>query len=197
MTTAAPEGQPEPPTGVERIRSLVVSNAADLFAERGPAATPLRDIAARSGVNQGLIFRYVGNKDAIVAAVLEYLGDDLAAALAGGLTRRDVEAKVDRQWKVIARALLDGYDVGQLQRRFPNVDTLITLAQENRGDSLDARLAVADALALHFGWRLFGPFLHAAAGLPDQTEVEQRTALDERIMDMLKGAAGGERRSLG
>jgi hypothetical protein len=39
-------------------------NVADLFAERGPAATSIRDIAARSRVNHGLIHRHVGGKDA-------------------------------------------------------------------------------------------------------------------------------------
>jgi hypothetical protein len=56
-------------------------NAADLFAERGPAATSIRDIAARSRVNHGLIHRHFGGKDALVGAVLDHLGQHLAGLL--------------------------------------------------------------------------------------------------------------------
>ncbi len=41
---------------------MLRSHATDLFAERGPAATSIRDIAARSGVNDGLVFRPFGTK---------------------------------------------------------------------------------------------------------------------------------------
>lgn len=150
-----------------RIRPLVLTHAADLFAERGPAATSLRDIAGRSGVNAGLIFRHIGNKEAVVAAVLDYLADDLVSMRDGDATRDVIEARAERSWKVIARALLDGYDVARLQHRFPNVEQLLTAAREHHGDDVTARVATADALARQLGWRLFGPFLRAATGLDD------------------------------
>ncbi|OBB58314.1 TetR/AcrR family transcriptional regulator [Mycolicibacterium monacense] len=162
--TTAPGG---PTDAGARIRPIVLSHAADLFAERGPAATTLRDIAARSKVNAGLIFRHIGNKEAVVAAVLDQLADDLIAARDAGSSREEVEARAERSWKVIARALLDGYDVGRLQRGFPNVEQLVAVARERQGDEYAARMATADALALQLGWRLFGPFLRAATGLDD------------------------------
>jgi AcrR family transcriptional regulator len=143
----------------------VLTHAADLFAERGPAATSLRDIADRSGVNAGLIFRHIGNKDAVVAAVLEYLAEDLASARDAGASLEIIEARGERNWKVIARALLDGFDVARLQHRFPNIDQLVAAAREDHDDDYAARVATADALALQLGWRLFGPFLKAATGL--------------------------------
>ena len=151
-----------------RTRSIVLSHAADLFAERGPAATSLRDIAERSGVNAGLIFRHIGNKEAIVASVLDYLGEDLMSARDAGEGRDVVEARGERSWKVIARSLLDGFDVGRLQHRFPVVEQLIAAAREDHGDDYAARVATADALALQLGWRLFGSFLKAATGLDDE-----------------------------
>jgi AcrR family transcriptional regulator len=150
-----------------RIRPIVLSHAADLFAERGPLATSLRDIADRSGINAGLIFRHIGNKEAVVAAVLDYLAADLASARDADADPDVVEARAERSWKVIARALLDGFDVGQLQHRFPNVDQLVAAARGHYDDDYAARVAMADALALQLGWRLFGPFLRAATGLSD------------------------------
>jgi AcrR family transcriptional regulator len=150
------------------VRSNVLSHAADLFAERGPAATSLRDISERSGVNAGLIFRHIGNKEAVVAAVLEYLAEDLVTARDAGISPDLIEARGERSWKVIARALLDGFDVGRLQHRFPNIEQLIEAARDDHGDEYAARVATADALALQLGWRLFGPFLKAATGLNDE-----------------------------
>jgi AcrR family transcriptional regulator len=151
-----------------RVRSNVLPHAADLFAERGPAATSLRDIADRSGVNAGLIFRHIGNKEALVASVLDYLAQDLVTARDAGSSRDEVDARAERSWKVIARALLDGFDVGQLQHRFPNVEQLVAAARDHHDDEHAARVATADALALELGWRLFGPFLKAATGLDDE-----------------------------
>jgi TetR/AcrR family transcriptional regulator, repressor for neighboring sulfatase len=151
----------------ERIRPIVLSHAADLFAERGPAATTLRDIAQRSEVNAGLIFRHIGNKDAIVAAVLDHLAEDLASLRDAGGSPEAVESRAERSWRVIARALLDGFDVGRLQKNFPNVEQLIAAARERYDDDFAARVATADALALQLGWRLFGPFLRTATGLTD------------------------------
>jgi TetR/AcrR family transcriptional regulator, repressor for neighboring sulfatase len=179
MTTAAPRD------GGSRIRPIVLTHAADLFAERGPAATSLRDIAARSGVNQGLIFRHVGNKEQVVAAVLDYLAEDLAASVEAGDARDILEAKGQRNWKVIARALLDGFDVGALQRRFPNVEALMKAAEAGHGAGFEAKLAVADAVALQLGWRLFGPFLRAATGLGDAADDDMFRALDARTAALL------------
>ncbi len=41
--------------------------AIELFAERGYDRTTVRDIAARAGVNQALLFRYFGSKEALFA----------------------------------------------------------------------------------------------------------------------------------
>jgi TetR/AcrR family transcriptional regulator, repressor for neighboring sulfatase len=172
-----------------RIRPVVLSHAADLFAERGPAATSLRDIANSSGVNAGLIFRYIGNKEAIVASVLGYLADDLASARDADASREVIEARAERSWKVIARTLLDGFDIGQVQHRFPNVEQLVAAAREHHGDEHTARVATADALALQLGWRLFGPFLRAATGLTDE---EPRPADD--ITDSITAQLGDRRR---
>ncbi|MBO0678983.1 TetR/AcrR family transcriptional regulator [Mycolicibacterium sp. S2-37] len=170
-----------------RIRPVVLSHAADLFAERGPAATTLRDIAAHSNVNAGLIFRHIGNKDAVVAAVLDQLAQDLVSVRDSDSSRDEIEARAERSWKVIARALLDGYDVGRLQRRFPNVEQLVAAAREDHDDDYAARVATADALALQLGWRLFGPFLKAATGLtgraPGPTPGPATGALAEHLAD--------------
>jgi len=176
----------------KRVRTVVLPHAADLFAERGPAATTMRDIADRSGVNAGLIFRHIGTKEAVVTSVLEYLAEDLVSARDGGTARTVVEARAERSWKVIARALLDGFDVARLQHRFPNIDQLLAAARDHYDDDYTARVATADALALQLGWRLFGPFLRAATGL-DKLSVRDTPAPATGFISLLLGDPRGLR----
>src|SRR6478672_12599031 len=120
MTTAgarAGASRPDVPLGRAEVVAAVLESAADLFAERGPAATSIKDIAARSKVNHGLIHRHFGSKDGLVAAVLDHLGQHLAGLLAANADDSAVGRAVDRQLRVIARTSLDGYAIGELQSR--------------------------------------------------------------------------------
>jgi len=50
-------------------RQALFDAAAELFAERGYRRTTVRDIAARAGANQALLFRYFGTKEALFTEV--------------------------------------------------------------------------------------------------------------------------------
>jgi AcrR family transcriptional regulator len=160
------------PLGRAEVVAAVLESAADLFAERGPAATSIRDIAARSRVNHGLIHRHFGSKDGLVGAVLDHLGAYLAALLADEADGSTIGAAVDRQLRVIARTSLDGYSIGELQHRFPTMELLLDSVRERHATELDARLAAAHTIALQLGWCLFGDFLRASTGLED---IDDRT----------------------
>ncbi|MET9211479.1 MULTISPECIES: TetR/AcrR family transcriptional regulator [unclassified Nocardia] len=173
------------PTGREAVRAAVIEHAAELFAERGPAATSVRDIAERAGVNHGLVFRHFGAKENLVAAVLDHLGD-----LHGPATDLSGTGPVDPATRlhltVLARCLLDGYPVGRLQQRFPIMAALVDRAAAAGADDRSAALAAANAAALLVGWEMFGPFLRAATGLQDVPDAELRrdaTARATRILD--------------
>lgn len=173
MTThSATPQRDEMPIGRKEVAAAILTAAADLFAERGPAATSIRDIAARSKVNHGLVFRHFGTKEQLVGAVLDHLGMSLTALLETGAPAEQVELAVDRQMRVMARTLLDGYPAGQLQKRFPNVWWLLNRVRPRHDSDLGARLAVANAVALQMGWRLFEPLLRSAAGLDELTDAD-------------------------
>jgi AcrR family transcriptional regulator len=155
------------PLGRDEVVAAVLESAADLFAERGPAATSIRDIAARSSVNHGLIHRHFGSKDNLVGAVLDHLGQHLAELLAADAEGIKIAAAVDRQLRVLARTSLDGYTIGELQNRFPTMEKLLEAVRERQPTDLDARLAAAHTIALQLGWVLFGGFLRASTGLED------------------------------
>jgi TetR/AcrR family transcriptional regulator, repressor for neighboring sulfatase len=155
------------PLGRAEVVAAVLESAADLFAERGPAATSIRDIAARSSVNHGLIHRHFGSKDALVAAVLDHLGRHLAGLLDAEADGSAIGDAVDRQLRVLARTSLDGFSIGELQSRFPTMELLLEHARARHTTELDARLAAAHTIALQLGWCLFGDFLRASTGLDD------------------------------
>src|ERR1700753_2476647 len=115
MTTDSATGRGKTPTGRAELAAAILAAATELFAERGPAATSIRDIAARSNVNHGLVFRHFGTKDQLVGAVLDHLGASTNALQRTDASPAEVQESIDRHMRVIARALLDGYPVGQLQ----------------------------------------------------------------------------------
>ncbi len=165
--------------------AAVLRSAADLFAERGLAATSIRDIAARSRVNHGLIHRHFGSKDGLVAAVLDHLGQHLAELLANDAEGSAVAAAVDRQLRVLAYASLDGYPIGELQSRFPTMGVLLDAVRPQHPTDLSARLAAAHTIALQLGWCLFGDFLRASTGLEDMDNRTFVRSIGETVASIL------------
>jgi TetR/AcrR family transcriptional regulator, repressor for neighboring sulfatase len=174
------------PTGREEVAAAILEAATDLFAERGPAATSIRDIAARSKVNHGLVFRHFGTKEQLVGAVLDHLGATLIGLLHSEAPADVVERALDRQMRVLARTLLDGYPAAQLQKRFPNVVELLDQVRALHDNDTSARLAVANSLALQLGWRLFAPILRSATGIDEMTDAELRRAVDAEVARIVK-----------
>lgn len=187
MTTPTPRAKPvAAPVGKEEVVAATLAGAAELFAERGPAATSIRDIAAKSRVNHGLIYRHFGTKERLVGAVLEHLGEKLTVLLRDGAAAEEIEQTVDCHLRVMARALLDGYPVGQLQTRFPGVALLLDEVLPQFTDERSGRMAVANAVALQLGWRLFEPFLRSAAGLDDLTDDQVQQSVGTGIARLLE-----------
>ena len=177
---------PGQPVGRDAVVAAVRAAAAELFAKKGPTATSVRDIAARSGVNHGLVYRHFGTKQELVAAVLDHLTDDVAAKSDAAVGEETLNAAVERHWRAVAWAILDGYPVGRLQRRFPYVSRLVDRARPHHPDDLAARLAAGNAAALEMGWRLFEPFLRSATGIGDVPSVQLREAINSAVAEILE-----------
>lgn len=60
-------------------RAALRAAARKLFIERGFDRTTVRDIAAAAGVNQALLFRYFGSKEALFADAMTGQGEELLA----------------------------------------------------------------------------------------------------------------------
>jgi TetR/AcrR family transcriptional regulator, acrAB operon repressor len=81
----------------QESRDLLIAAATDLFAERGYRQTTFEDIATRSGVSRGSIPWHFGNKEGLLAAVVEHVVDGLrtdAIVLEPGALDRALDAVV-------------------------------------------------------------------------------------------------------
>ena len=173
------------PTGRDEVTAAILDSAAELFAERGPAAASIREIAARARVNHGLLFRHFGTKERLVAAVLNHLAARTTRLMEAGAPAGDIEAAADRQFRVITRALLDGFPAGQLQTSFPGVARLLDEIRPRHRSDQTARLAAANAIALRLGWQLFEPFLRSATGLDNMTDARLRQSIRTETASLL------------
>lgn len=168
----------------EQIVDAIAGGARGLFLNRSPSAVSIREIAAASGVNLGLIHRYVGTKDDVIALVLdrhtlaaraliEQTGDgDLLASVAGAAVHSPGSGRL------VAGLILDGVDVAALKGHFPLLE-----GSAQRSEDID----VAMAYALALGWEVFGSTLldsmnaesdpnEIASKLADAMSVIQRRA---------------------
>lgn len=160
--TAAPRGR-------DAVVEAICKAGAALFAERGPGAVSSREIAARAGVNYGLIHRHFGSREALVSEIMTRLSTDLGRAMeAGRQSGRSVFATFAEQpdyARALARAALDGFDMATLQETHPILDRLVPLVSDGApiGEApLEDRAAVAVASAAVLGWAVFGSFLAPA-----------------------------------
>lgn len=68
-SAARPPGEP---TKSDRTRAAILEAARQLFAQRGPAATTVRDVAAAAGIDPALVIRYFGSKDELFLRAREF-----------------------------------------------------------------------------------------------------------------------------
>ncbi|MFJ6752715.1 MULTISPECIES: TetR family transcriptional regulator [unclassified Streptomyces] len=154
---------PHGPAGPRRrdaqgTRLLLLDAAADLFAERGYEAATVRDIAARAGVNQALLFRYFGSKKALLTEVMARGGQEqlrttpaerlFEVALRGMLTNRGKEAS-DRSLEVYLRSIGSGDEAADTLNALGDeyAEVLATLSKADDG-ALRAELAMAWLLGI-------------------------------------------------
>ena len=162
------------PRGREDVSEALINAATRLFAERGPSAVGVREIAQLAGVNHGLVHRHFGSKTGLLKAVVSRLADEIALGVGeGDQTERldtllaGVLGATSRQgaWlRVLAWSILDGVEIEELQTRFPLARRMVEAARREEGSALSAEARVTLIMSVGLGMLLFGPFLKAATG---------------------------------
>jgi TetR/AcrR family transcriptional regulator, regulator of cefoperazone and chloramphenicol sensitivity len=155
------------------LRAVIRDEALRLFAEHGPGAVSVRQIAAAAGVSPGLIVHHFGSKDGLRDAVDQYvlavfdrmLGDmnsgrpDLFDAASSGSVAEEIMAHLPAGSPVpgyLRRLLVDGGDAGRelfarlfaLSRRTLDALAAAGLADPGPDPAVRAAFLLANDLAV-------------------------------------------------
>ena len=172
--------------------AALLEAATRLFAERGPAAVSLRDVAREANVNLGLIHRYIGSKHDLLAAVLAARPGFPAPVtphspeeiIDVGLELMTADAAYAR---IVLRAALDGFDVAKVQPTFPQLERVANAARaELPSPDADARIAALTTIALAF--QTVAPVLTSVLKLQQLSSDELRAALRPALLDFINAA---------
>lgn len=187
------------PQGGAAVRAALIAAATELFALHGPASVSVREIAARAQVNHGLVHRHFGSKEALLAAVLAKLARELAEDMQRSPARRRPASRALRAtrkqgtyWRILAHTLLEGRQVGEVQREFPVISALVQATRNGQAAGrfdagLDPRALTATGVAFVLGLLMFEPYLLAATGLAEAGEKRRYRELMRVWRRMEKG----------
>jgi TetR/AcrR family transcriptional regulator, repressor for neighboring sulfatase len=182
-TRGRPPAREGAPHGEQAVRSSLIAAATELFADRGPRAVSVREIAEAAGVNHGLVHHYFGSKDGLVTAVLDELSAGSLAEMAShelGSVVFVAGGPTERHGRILAHLLLDGADPRDYKSGFPTVEALIATYRNEGFSAREAKVRAAQVAAMVLGWQFFEPFLTAAAGLEVSDKTRQRL-LDDAV----------------
>ena len=146
MRTQTRAQPPEPSTRSER-GARILEAARELFAENGPEAVSMADVAEAAGVSRATVFNHFGSKRALLEGITEGVLGDYNVLLENALADRNTPVPV------LMRALFEVMGTGvEQQRRFHRAVfreiARLTLGLDEGGPGQVARQAALESLVL-------------------------------------------------
>lgn len=96
------------PRQIER-RKRILGISLDLFTERGYQDTTLDEVAKQARVGKAIIYRYFGNKEALLLAVFDFVLETLDRSL-GVYPAEDAEGTLDQRYKAAFTSYLKAFE---------------------------------------------------------------------------------------
>jgi TetR/AcrR family transcriptional regulator, repressor for neighboring sulfatase len=204
--TTARSGSRRPPTGGaaeakakpygrEQVIESIIDATLSLWSAKGPAEVSLRSIAARAGVNYGLVYRHFRTKEAVIRAAMDrvvarslyFTQDctDLTDAMDSVLPR-----STGAHARLLAWAILQYLVDDILPAEDPFLQRLRELAKAGLADDVPdadtaAKVKAGSLLAMLYGWRLFEPYLVRGLQLEKISHEELDALIRERMLKAL------------
>jgi AcrR family transcriptional regulator len=183
------------PYGREQVIESIIDATLSLWSAKGPAEVSLRAIAARAGVNYGLVYRHFRTKEAVIRAAMDrvvarsmmYTEDctDLVDAMDSVLPR-----STGAHARLLAWAILQYLMDDVMPAEDPFLQRLRELAKADvPADVPDAdtaaKVKAGSLLAMLYGWRLFEPYLVRGLQLDQVGHDELDALIRERMLKAL------------
>ena len=183
------------PYGREQVIESIIDATLSLWSAKGPAEVSLRAIAARAGVNYGLVYRHFRTKEAVIRAAMDrvvarsmmYTEDctDLVDAMDSVLPR-----STGAHARLLAWAILQYLMDDVMPAEDPFLQRLRELAKADvPADAPDpdtaAKVKAGSLLAMLYGWRLFEPYLVRGLQLDQVGHDELDALIRERMLKAL------------
>lgn len=172
----------------DQTKDALIQAVLEMLTEEGPSTLSAREVAARAGVNHGLVHRYFGSRQGLIDAAVERLAVDIHAGDPGSPGMSAPAFRYLRRHphlaRLVARACLD--DHGALMARAaPTPERLADIVapiqalldRMGLGATLDAHVVNGLASAAFLGWFAFRPLLESGFGLPEDADDQLETAL--------------------
>lgn len=170
--------------------------AMELMGSKGPAKVSLRDIAAKAGVNYGLIHRHFGTKDSLLLGIFQAFTDYGASIIRSSETIHEAvegtfNADSGRYADLLASAVLDGMDPRRLYVDSSGMaDFAAHIAAEwaepseefERRPAFDPRVVGSFVMLMVVVWDFYAPYMQVVNGYEDRDLSEVRT----EVLDLMK-----------
>ena len=179
------------PRGKEEVTAAILEAATELFAEKGPSAVSIRDIAAKAQVNHGLVHRHFGSKENLRLQVQHLLMKKINEDIGEPESYEDAVSRLvqtlrnnDAFWKFLVRTFLDEKFSGDVRKSFPFLRKMIDFVSEALTDNIlgvdvDPRIIAAGSSAMALGLLVFEKYLLPGTGLDaDPPEIVQEKILN-------------------
>jgi len=197
--TAMNGASPIRPVGRDEVMAAVLEAATELFADRGPDAVTVREVADRAGVNHALIHRHYGTKDELLRMVLAQAIDRMSAVSQGVTNTHDdaiplvAELRaIEPAVRLMAWAILSGYAIEELWPENPAIAKLQSVLADEQAAAgpadqgrEDAGVAIVTSAALVLGWMVFRPLLERAGQVDKIAGFEETTMLNDAVQHLV------------
>jgi AcrR family transcriptional regulator len=173
-----------------RADEKLVHAASELLVEVGPHGATVRSIAARAGVNHGLVHHYFGSKEQLMRAAMISLLEqhqEFVKREGGGspIPLPMLLLEQNRYLRAVAQCLLDGaFDLALLEvtegLSVPRAALHHSLNKSGKSLTVEIKSAFCAAMAFEMGWVLFEPFMFAVTDMSSD-EVQDARQIAARV----------------
>lgn len=192
----------ERPVGRAAVIEAALSAAADLFADNNYSSVSVREIARRAGVSHALVHRYLGYKEDIFRAVIEWERKQAAEFWNGVDSSQAIPYpgkggyKFDRYIRTLLRARIEGIEVPLEDEDLLGPQRLLALMKQPHPDlpreqtAVDPRYLLLIASSANIAYTLAPDFFRTLVGLQDEDQETVTAGLVRAVQLMVASPHG-------